>query len=95
MAGGACFAAQVPLGQLRFFRRASGRLRGLAQGGFAGLSASAAGLTVTHYDEKAEPVHVHTLPQRSAAVREAAAAARRADEEARNASGECAASSTA
>jgi len=55
----------VPAGQLRFFRRASGKLKKLFEGGFAGVSVSAEGLTVTHYDERGQRLHRHTTVPRS------------------------------
>ena len=56
----------VPLGQLRFFRRAAGRLRGWNQGGFAGVSVSAAGMTIAHYNEHAKMLYSHTVAPRAA-----------------------------
>ena len=56
----------VPPGELRFFRRREGhRLNGMMQGGFAGVSVSSQGLTVTHYDEMAKVLHQHTVTPRS------------------------------
>ena len=59
-------AHTVPAGQLRFHRRARSLLGGLVQGGFAGVSVSATGMTVTHYDEAGAVAHQHTVPPREA-----------------------------
>ena len=72
-------AHTVPVGQLRFHRRARSLLRGLAQGGFAGVSVSAAGMTVTHYDEAGAVAHQHTVRPRETTMNCSAAAGTSAD----------------
>ena len=54
----------IPANQLRFFRRGR-RPSNLVSGGFAGLSVSATGLTVSHYDEQGEVVHQSTVRPRA------------------------------
>ena len=51
----------IPPAQLHFFRRARSPLRGVAQGGFAGVSVSAAALTIRHYDESGRVLHQATV----------------------------------
>lgn len=51
---------------LRFFFGGRGRLHVLT-GGFAAVSVSAAGLTVTHYDDQGKALHSSTVPPRATA----------------------------
>ena len=51
----------IPPAQLHFFRRARSALRGVAQGGFAGVAVSAAALTIRHYDESGRVLHQATV----------------------------------
>ena len=54
-----------PARHLRFHATGESKLANLAQGGFAGVSASATGMTVSHYDSAGKLLHSHTAPPRS------------------------------
>ena len=59
----------IPQGQLRFFERGS-RPNNLLRGGFAGISVSATGMTVTHFDEMGEVMYRSTAPPRNSSPKQ-------------------------